>query len=323
MTVSVIIPIYNVSAYIERCIHSVMNQTYTSLECIFVDDCGTDDSIEKCEQLISEYKGNIRFKIIHHEYNRGLSAARNTGTETAIGDYILYVDSDDEITTDCVEKLVKNVESYPGVELVQGMSRSIPPKRRSSHVHKPFVEIARTNDDVRACFYNHQLIITAWNKLISRDFIMRHQLLFKEGVLYEDTPWMFNMVKHLSYVSFSAEVTYHYYVRPDSITLGTDFHTSAVHRLTVMEDVLAHLTLGKENEELQYYGTELCKYYAKYRQDVKEYDNLFRMFCHLSRQHHCVPCLTVSAAYIVGHVPYAWYTLRYLRRSCLRLKIIK
>lgn len=321
MVISVIIPIYNVSAYIERCLQSVINQTYNDFDCILVDDASPDDSIEKCEQLISEYKGPIHFQILHHERRRGLSAARNTGTNTAIGEYILYVDSDDEITPDCVEKLVKNVESCPGVELVQGMSRRIPPKRRSSHVRKPFVDIAKTNDEVRDCFYNHQLIISAWNKLISRDFIMRHQLFFKEGVLYEDTPWMFNMVKHLSYVSFCEEVTYHYYKRPDSITLGTDFHTSAVHRLIVLEDVLACLTPNKEHDELKYYGTDLCKYYAKYRQDVKEYDNLFQTFCRLSRQYHCMPWLTASAAYIVGHIPYGWNTLRYLRRSCLRLKI--
>jgi glycosyltransferase involved in cell wall biosynthesis len=67
IAVSVIIPIYHVSAYIERCIRSVMNQTFSDFECILVDDCGTDDSIAKCEKMIAEHDGLIRFKMIHHE----------------------------------------------------------------------------------------------------------------------------------------------------------------------------------------------------------------------------------------------------------------
>ena len=84
--VSIIIPVYNVSAYIERCIKSVINQTYYDIECIIVDDATPDDSITKCEQMIAAYDVPIRFSILHHQQNRGLSAARNTGTEVATGE---------------------------------------------------------------------------------------------------------------------------------------------------------------------------------------------------------------------------------------------
>ena len=92
MTISVIIPIYNVSAYVERCIRAVMMQTYTDFECILVDDASQDDSLAKCEKLIAAYEGPIRFSILWHQQNRGLSAARNTGTDAATGDYIIYID---------------------------------------------------------------------------------------------------------------------------------------------------------------------------------------------------------------------------------------
>ena len=88
MKVSIIIPVFNVSEYIERCIKSVMNQTYSDIECLIVDDATLDDSIEKCERLIVEYKGPIKFSILHHQKNRGLSAARNTGTARQIGNPI-------------------------------------------------------------------------------------------------------------------------------------------------------------------------------------------------------------------------------------------
>ena len=87
------------SDYIERCIMSVMNQTYSGpIECILVDDCSPDDSIFKCQKLINNYLGNIEFKIIRHKENLGLSGARNTGTKISCGEYLFYLDSDDEIT---------------------------------------------------------------------------------------------------------------------------------------------------------------------------------------------------------------------------------
>ena len=73
MTVSIIIPIYNVALYIEDCLKSVMRQTYQGeMECLLVDDCGTDDSMAIAERMVGEYEGPIRFKVIRHERNRGL-----------------------------------------------------------------------------------------------------------------------------------------------------------------------------------------------------------------------------------------------------------
>lgn len=308
ITISVVIPVYNVSACIERCILSVMNQTYTDFECILVDDCGTDDSMAKCERMIAEYHGAIRFRILHHQQNRGLSAARNTGTEAATGDYILYIDSDDAITNDCIELLLGAVEESPCVELVQGGSNRT--LNRNGY--------ARTNDEVRASFYRGQLAVFAWNKLISRDFIMRYQLFFREGTLYEDMHWMFYVVKHLSKVTFCDAVTYHHYMRPESISMGTDQHVAAIHHLNVLQDILLHLTPGKEKGELNYYSKLICRLYFKNRHDVKEYDDLFNTFLIHSRTHHCTPWLLVSATYIVAHIPYCW-TIFSLRRFILRM----
>lgn len=91
--ISIIIPVYNVAEYITECLQSVIRQTYQGeIECIIVEDCGTDNSIAVAERLIAEYRGSIEFRILHHERNRGLSAARNTGTDAATGDYIYYLD---------------------------------------------------------------------------------------------------------------------------------------------------------------------------------------------------------------------------------------
>ena len=105
--VSICVPVYKVEKYIERCILSIMGQSYRGkMECLIVDDCGTDSSISIAEQLISEYKGPITFHILHHEHNRGLAAARNTAVEAAQGDFIVHVDSDDWVEPTMIEELV-------------------------------------------------------------------------------------------------------------------------------------------------------------------------------------------------------------------------
>ena len=115
MKVSIIIPVYNVASYIEECIQSVLDQTYPDLEVVLVDDCGTDHSMELAENLIRKSNRSSIFRIEKHDRNRGLSAARNTGIKTATGEYLYFVDSDDKISQDCIEKLVQFVRSYPQV----------------------------------------------------------------------------------------------------------------------------------------------------------------------------------------------------------------
>lgn len=117
-SISILIPIYNVEQYVKRCILSVMAQTYTGMmECILVDDCGTDKSIAVAEQIITDYHGNIRFSVLKHTYNRGLAAARNTAVEAATGDFIVHVDSDDWIEPNMIACLVAK-QDETGADIV-------------------------------------------------------------------------------------------------------------------------------------------------------------------------------------------------------------
>ena len=117
-TISILIPVYNVEQYIKRCIMSVMAQTYIGeMECILVDDCGTDKSMVVAEQLITNYDGNIRFCVVRHTHNRGLAAARNTAVEAAKGDFIVHIDSDDWIEPTMVEALVRK-QQKTGADIV-------------------------------------------------------------------------------------------------------------------------------------------------------------------------------------------------------------
>lgn len=267
ITISIIIPVYNVSAYIERCLKSVIKQTYNHFECILVDDASPDDSIAKCEQMIADYDGPIQFRILHHEHNRGLSAARNTGTDAATGDYILYVDSDDIISSDCVEKLMAPVLIDDRVEMVFGgwMRFSDNKPFELPKVFKRQKKFFNTKKEVRNYYYGQegQFIAAAWNKLVSREFLNRHHLRFREGQLWEDVLWSFFVLKHLNYLYSIPDVTYFYYQRDDSISEGTDKKERLRHYNMISSIISANFTSGEEGREANHFVRGFCNHYIR------------------------------------------------------------
>lgn len=105
--VSICVPIYGVERFIERCVVTLFSQTYDNLEFIFVDDCTKDNSIEVLKAVLKHYpEREEQVRIIRHDHNRGLAAARNTGVAASTGEFLLHVDADDYIETNTVEKLI-------------------------------------------------------------------------------------------------------------------------------------------------------------------------------------------------------------------------
>ena len=107
--VSVIIPMYNVSAVIDNCIATLFSQTLSDIELVFVDDCSTDDSLNKLKAILPE-KDGVEVKILQHSVNRGVAAARNTGLAAVTGEYVYYVDADDYIESNTLEVLYKEAK---------------------------------------------------------------------------------------------------------------------------------------------------------------------------------------------------------------------
>lgn len=216
MTVSIIIPVYNVAPYIERCLQSVTQQTYSDIECILVDDCGNDNSIELAQSFINRYKGNIKFTILHHTKNKGLSAARNTALQHATGAYVYFLDSDDTITTDCIESLIAKAFEYPNVDLVQGNILDERANISSYGWQTQLPEYCDNHDELEKylLFY---IVTSAWNKLLKTSFLTEHQLFFPEGIIHEDMYWNFFLTKHIKTVSFVNKGTYIYFINANSL----------------------------------------------------------------------------------------------------------
>ena len=303
MDVSIIIPVYNVAPYIEDCLRSVINQTYVGdIECILVDDCGTDDSIAKAEQMIAEYDGSILFEILHHETNRGLSAARNTGMQKATGEYILFVDSDDEIAEDCIEKMMAIALKDPAIELIQGSHITYCDGQQSWHPKRIRITHAYTKDEVRNCFYKYrQIDVVAWNKLMKRSVIDDNHLSFLEGLLYEDTPWTFYWLKYVTNAFFMFDITYHQNRRPQSIVTGTSAQTAVIHQLKGLDDCITHLTSGYEKQEIKYFIIRFSGLYFSHSMNMLELqEELGKYFHYVWRYHDFRLCFILITSSLFG-----------------------
>lgn len=290
--ISIIVPVYNVELYVEDCIRSVMRQTYDGkMECIIVDDCGTDDSMTIVERLVSEYTGPIEFKILHHTHNRGLSAARNTGMAAATGDNLFFLDSDDWMSDDCIEKLVSPIISDPAIEIVQGNTNRVSDKKCNNFPIKILIEHARSNSEVRSSFFQKaQFIVYVWNKLISRSFIVKNNLKFEEGLLWEDTIWHFMLLKYVTNVYFVSNITYYYRERSNSIMTGTDREIVNSHFVVLFRTILSNLTPGYEKDEMEYYIRKLPVYFSM---DPRAYRDVYSLFWERARQYHSYFCYKV------------------------------
>lgn len=286
--VTIVIPVYNVSDYIERCIKSVMNQTYSDIECILVDDATPDDSIEKCESLIAEYNGPIKFSIIHHQKNRGLSAARNTGTDAATGEYLYYLDSDDEITSDCIEKLLRIMIDDNSIDMVQGNHI----EKKNGHQLVYFkgtssVKLSSNLEVYKHYFDNHHIVCSAWNKLMKRSFVERFKLYFRDGLLYEDRLWIFYVKKHIENFYISKDITYIYHVRPNSITTQGRNIAIANSFIVLYQDILSHLTPNREKIELNGWIYGFCKPYCMYIDELPMMEDVLKLYKNKAKQYHC------------------------------------
>ena len=243
MKVSVIVPVYNVSKYIERCMNSVINQTYSDIECIFIDDCSPDNSVKLIEQKRSLYAGPITFEIIRHEQNKGLSGSRNTGIKAASGDYLFFLDSDDEISNNCIELLANLAAKYKDIDIVQGSADVI----NEGHLNKMYLlksalpEYTTDHAWLKKNVLRKAFIpVTSWNKLIRRNFITANNLYFKQGIIHEDQHWTFFAAKCIKAMAFCKVPTYRHYIHEGSI-MTSDPNTSITNWFIIINDFVHHI----------------------------------------------------------------------------------
>lgn len=175
--VSILVPVYGVEKYIERCAVSLLEQTYRNLEIIFIDDCGKDNSIGILKDVIERYPKRKSFvKIIRHDHNRGLAAARNTAVAAANGDFVMHVDSDDWVEKDIVEKCVDRQQAT-GADLVMVDFTTI---FHTTKVNEDWPEV-KDNKDLCIHQLRSEQRWCIWATLIRRDLYVSHAIEVREG----------------------------------------------------------------------------------------------------------------------------------------------
>lgn len=215
MKVSIIIPIYNVSRYIARCLSSALAQTWEDLEIILVNDCTPDDSIDVIKQVLAESSRKEIVTLLEHSETRGPSAGRNTGIRKASGDYVFFLDSDDYLPPNGIELLAQTVlddqaDFVVGNYKVTGNSRWSPPMSLKSG-------LLASNERILSTYAKGQWYVMVWNKLVKRSFIYEENLFFQEGIIHEDDLWSFMMASKAQKAYVVNQVTYYYYTHSNSI----------------------------------------------------------------------------------------------------------
>ncbi len=205
--ISVIIPVYNVEQYLYDCLISVIDQSYFDIEIILVDDGSTDNSGEICNIFASR---DERIKVIHKE-NGGLSSARNAGLDIARGKFIIFVDSDDYLNRDMIEKLYGALElskaeiaccDYTTLKFNDEISDNIEVLKQRDAISRLF------DDDGFKCF--------AWNKIYKRSLFSN--IRYPEGKLFEDITTTYQLFKKVNKIVYIKEKLYYYRQRENSIT---------------------------------------------------------------------------------------------------------
>ena len=211
---SVIIPIYNTEKYLRKCLDSVCNQTYKDLEIICVNDCSPDDSLKICKEYATK---DSRIKIINREKNGGLSVARNSGLDNASGEYIYFIDSDDYIDLDYIEKMVEMIEKH-SVDMVLNTHILAECGGKS----QPFVWHRYKKKLPQGEFLPKEIAInnslcTIWAHLYKKDFLDKYNLRFPEGYIHEDEYFQHTSKIHLNSLFTFYGPAYHYLQRQGSI----------------------------------------------------------------------------------------------------------
>ncbi len=214
--ISVIIPVYNVKEYIHACIDSILAQRFTDFELILVDDCSTDGSA----RIIDEYRTqDDRIRIIRLDENSGQGYARNVGIDSAMGEYLSFIDSDDIIAPDFFELLYKRaVES--GAEIVKGLGcvvhKDSSIKDTDKHTFKEVNHAIRQyligKSPRPFCFYAEH-----WSAIYKRDFLNEHGIRYGLSRLSQDTTFLLKVAAYMENIELVDEAVYYYIQRGDSI----------------------------------------------------------------------------------------------------------
>ena len=244
--VSIIVPVYNTSKYLRRCMDALVSQTLGDIEIIAVNDGSTDDSMK----ILCEYRDKYpdKVKIITKE-NGGQATARNRGIHESTGDYIGFADSDDYVDTTMFEKMY-NLAKSTGSDMVECHYHYI------QETDAGMKELA-TRGNIRDYGSQKNMFIdpqvSPWNKMYRREVLLKEDVDFPEGLIYEDTSFYIKTIPYIIKSAYLDEHLVYYFLRGNS-TMNANKSRKVADIFAVLEDILAFY---KKHGFYEEYRTEL------------------------------------------------------------------
>lgn len=244
--VSVIVPVYNVEKYIDKCLESLVNQTLKDIEIIIVNDGSTDNSIK----IIEEYKEKYKNKIIYLEKeNGGLSDARNYGIPYAKGEYIAFLDSDDYVDKKMYEKLYNKA--------IENNSDIVECDFYWKYPNKLILDTRSEYKNINDMITNGRVVV--WNKIYKRNLIMDKNIMFTKGVRYEDIEFFYKIIPEINRLDYIKETLVYYVQRESSISKKQSEKNEDI--FIVLDNVINYY---KENKIYDNYKDEIEYMYVRY-----------------------------------------------------------
>ena len=250
--VSVIVPIYKVEKFIERCVRSLLEQTLQEVEYIFVNDATPDKSIDILRTVMAEYPNRTgQIKVLVHEKNKGLPAARNTGLE-----YIFHCDSDDYVEVDMLEQLY--VEAVKKNADIIWCDWFLTFEKNERYMKQP--DYSDSQEALKAML-SGGMKYNVWNKLVKRSLYLDHQICFPNGYGMGEDMTMMMLFVHAKNVAYLSKAFYHYV----KLNTGAFSQTySDKHLVELQNNVNRIVSFMQQN-----YGNTLDKELAFFKLDVK------------------------------------------------------
>ena len=267
-SVTIGIPVYNAEKYIERCLISVLDQTFDDLEVLVVDDCGTDNSIIMVEEIACHHYNGFKLRIVHHDRNKGVAEARNTIIDEASGKYLYFMDSDDRISKDAISILFEKAEET-NAETVWGsfvnMDFNTENEIPSINGLGRYPDLELFGSDSLASYgcksIDEYLQQSIWNILYRTDFIKNNHLRFKQHGSFDDGIFQAEMQPLVNRAVLMSNVTYYYYLRPNSLTHIVDRRGYRIcEAYDALEAINCHREICRSISEKPYFDCRVTKF---------------------------------------------------------------
>ena len=282
MLLTVIVPVYNVELYLDRCVQSIIQQTYKNLEIILVDDGSTDGSSEMCDQWAQK---DSRIQVIHKK-NGGLSSARNAGLDISEGEFLSFIDSDDFIELDMYQTMMDALQNSGKDIACCGRIVDLWGKRKKKEYTRSEPKVYSREEAMKEVLCLRDIDVSAWDKIYRKELF--EGIRYPEGKISEDAVIIFQLLEKTNGVIHVGRDFYHYIYRQGSISKATyshakyDAYENCIQITEFFEqkhpDLLSHVKI---------YNTRICagllegmysdtQFIKEYKKDFEAYRAMFK-----------------------------------------------